>query len=184
MRPRIKEVLGRRRVIGRLKFTLESILAVAGTIALVVTIWHHFDSKSTPTYPGEGKRVVAFRQVSNRICTEHRQNLHRALAEPGSRVEHLGFIARAVGWDVHDLESVTAPPTRFDAFVAEVAVRRRVGPEVLALQGAIESGDQTGQARAIAELETLETESRELSRESGVVRCMRMLPPIQDLLRK
>ncbi len=160
---------------------IEAVAAIATVAAIAIGLVNHFTAPGEAKLPGEGKRIVAFRQVANRICTENRQNLHRALAEAGSRLERLGFVARAIGWDVNDLESITAPPTRFDAFVAEVAVRKQVRPEVLALQRAIELGDQGGKAKAIAELGTLESASRELSRESGIVRCMRILPPIRDL---
>jgi hypothetical protein len=182
MLTRIKEILGRRRVIGRLKFTLESILAVAGTIALVVTIWHHFDSPGTPTYPGEGKRVVAFRQVSNRICTENRTNMHAAMAEARSPIERLAYVARALGWDLNDLESITAPPTRFDGFLDELATRRQLRAEVLALQKSIELGNRSEESTALGAIEDLDAESRELSREVGIVRCMKALPSVRELM--
>ena len=179
MRARLKELLLRqRRPFGRLKFGLESILVVAGMIALVLTIWHHLDSKSPAALPGEGKRVVAFRQLANRICTESRQNIGRAQAQKVGRVERLGYYARALGRNVRDLEGVTAPPTRFDFFVAEVKVRASAQDAVLALQKAIESGNRAGEAAALSRLDGLETESHELSREAGIVRCMRILPPV------
>lgn len=53
-------------------------------------------------------------------------------------------------------------------------MRKQVRPEVLGLQRAIELGDQGSKAKAIAELAALESASRELSRESGIVRCMRI----------
>ncbi len=127
--------------------------------------------------------MVAFRQVTDRICSEHQDNLRRALAEANSRVERLGFVARSLGWDLNDLESITPPPTRFDAFLAEVATRKRARAEVLALQQAIELGDQSSEATIIAALDTLTNESRELSRESGIIRCAEVLPPLQALVR-
>jgi hypothetical protein len=155
---------------------------VAGIVALVLGVWHHFDSQSPVPLPGEGKRVVAFRQLANRICTENRQNQQRAQAQSASRVERLGYSARALGWDLHDLEAITAPPTRFDFFVSEVKVRARAEHRLLALQDAIESGDGDGRATALANLRTLETESHELSREAGITRCMRILPPLPTLV--
>ena len=182
---RFKQAIGKRRHMARgALFWIEAVAAMATVAILAIGLVNHFTSEGQAELPGEGKRIVAFRQVANRICTENRRNLSRALAEPASRVERLGFVARAIGWDVNDLESITAPPTRFDAFVAEVAVRKSVRPEVLALQRAIELGDQARKAAAIANLGAMESKSRELSRESGLVRCMRILPPIQDLTRE
>lgn len=183
MGTRLKELLLRqRRPLGRLKFALESILAVAGIVALILAIWHHLDSRSPAALPGEGKRVVAFRQLANRICTENRQNLGRAEVQKVGRAERLGLYARALGWDLGDLEGVTAPPTRFEFFVAEIKVRARAQDAVLALQKAVESGNRGGEAAALSRLDRLETESHELSREAGIVRCMRILPPVSALV--
>jgi hypothetical protein len=173
-------LLRQRRPLGQLKFVLESILVVAGIVGLVLALWHHFDSQSPTRLPGEGKRVVAFRQLANRICTENRKNQRRAQAQNASRAERLGYSARALGWDLNDLEAITAPPTRFDFFVSEVKVRARAEHGVLALQDAIESGD--GRAEALANLRALESESHELSREAGITRCMRILPPLPRLV--
>lgn len=181
---RVKQAIDRRRPIARgALLWIEAVAAIATVTLLGVGLVNHFTSTSQAELPGEGKRTVAFRQIANRICTENRQNLRRALAEPVSKVERLGFVARAIGWDVNDLESITAPPTRFNAFIAEVAIRKSVRPEVLALQRAMELGNSSGRATAISELGKMEGESRELSRESGIVRCMRILPPIGDLIR-
>lgn len=185
MGSRIKAwILHRRQVVGRVKFALESILAVVGVAALGVAAWHQIDSSShaIETYPGEGKRVVAFRQVVNRICTEHQDNLSRVLRQARNRVQRLAYVARAMGWDVNDLEGVTAPPVRVHGFAAVLAVRRRAGPVVLDLQRAIELHDADQQATAIARLEALIAESRESSRSTGVVRCIRMLPPVAVLI--
>jgi hypothetical protein len=183
MSARLKDFLLRqRRPLGRLKFTLESILALAGTLALILALWHHFDSRGASAFPGEGRRVVAFRQLANRICTENRQNQLRAEADGESRVTRLAFAARALGWDVRDLEGVAAPPKRFVSFVAEVGVRARAERAVRALQDAVESGDGAREATAIARLRSLETESHELSREAGIARCMRILPPVPALV--
>jgi hypothetical protein len=183
MAARFKELLlWQRGPLGRLKFVLESILVLAGIVALVLTIWHHFELRSTATFPGEGKRVVAFRQVSNRICTENRANMHRALAEGRSRIERLGYVARALGWDLNDLESITAPPTRFHGFLDVLATRRQLRAEVLVLQNSIELGDHSGESTAAGNIDDLEAESRELSRETGIVRCARVLPGIRELM--
>src|ERR1700727_2723055 len=103
MAPRFKELaLRKRRHLGRLKSMLESILVVAGIVGLVLAAWHHFDSQSPAALPGEGKRVVAFRQLANRICTESRQNLWRTEPQDGSKVVRLSFAARALRWNLGD----------------------------------------------------------------------------------
>lgn len=179
---RLKDLLlQQRRPFGRVKFTLESILVIVGTIALVVAGWNHFESKEPATFPGEGKRVVAFRQVTNRICTENRQNMQVALTEARSRIERLAYVARALGWDINDLESITAPPTRFDGFLEELSTRREIQSEVLALQRSVELGDGDDEGLAVVNIESLEEQSRELSREIGVVRCMSAVPKVREL---
>lgn len=181
-RTRIREAIRRRRsTAGGALRVIEAIAAVITIAVVAIGLAHHFDSSDAAKLPGEGKRIVAFRQVANRICTEHRGNLRRALAEAPNRIERLGFISRAIGWDINDLESITPPPSRADAFLAEVSVRRRTGPEVLALQRAIELHQLGGEAKAIGALETLERQSREHSRSAGIIRCMRVLPPISQL---
>jgi hypothetical protein len=183
MPPRLKELAQRqRRHLGRLKSTLESILVVAGIVGLLLAVWHHLDSQSPAVLPGEGKRVVAFRQLADRICTESRQNVGRAAARYAPVGERLDYVGRALGWNQRDLEGTTAPPTRFDSYVAEVKVRARTEREVLALGDATESGDAAREARALARLHSLETESHELSREAGISRCMRILPPLETLV--
>jgi anti-sigma-K factor RskA len=113
----VKKAIGRRRRLARgALLWIEAVAAITTVAVLVISLANHFTSEEE-TFPGEGKRVVAFRQVTNRICTEHRGNLSRALAEARSRVERLGFVARALGWDLNDLESITPPPTKFDAFL-------------------------------------------------------------------
>jgi hypothetical protein len=161
---------------------LEALAAVITIAVVAIGLINHFDSGQVATTPGEGKRIVAFRQVTNRICTEHRGNVHRALAEANNRVERLSFLARAIGWDVNDLESITPPPTRSSDFLEEVAVRQRAATQVLALQQAVELHRLGEKARAIAALEGLELKSIELSRGAGIVRCLQILPPIDQLL--
>jgi hypothetical protein len=181
--PKAEEAIRRPRGIARgALLWIEAAAAIVTVGAVGVCLVNHFSTRGDTEFPGEGKLVIAFHQVVNRICTENRHNLDRALVQGRSRVVRLGFAARAVGWDVNDLESITPPPTRFDAFLAEIAVRRQARSEVLALQRSIELGNRGGTANAIAALETLESRSRELSREGGILRCKRILPPIDKLL--
>lgn len=178
-----KKALGRRRSLARGTLLWIEALAAIATVALVaIGLLSHFTSGGK-TFAGEGKRVVAFRQVTNQICGEHRDNLRRALAPGGSRVERLAFVARALGWDLNDLESITPPPTRFDAFLAEVAAKKQTRAEVLALQQATELGDRSAEATAITALEALISESRELAQENGI-RCAEVLPPLRALVRR
>lgn len=180
----MKRSPGRSRGIARRTLvSLEALAALITVGAVVVALVNHFNSKPTDVLPGEGKRIVAFRQVANRICTEHRDNVDRALAEAGSRVERLSFLARAIGWDVNDLESITPPPSRSDAFLEELAVRRRAGVQIIELQQAIELHRLERKAHFIAALEALERESIEFSRGAGIDRCMQILPPAPQLVR-
>lgn len=180
----IRDAIRRRRDVAHgALLTVEAIAAVITVAVVVIGLVNHFSSSKTAEIPGEGKRIVAFRQVANRICTEHRANLHRALIEASDRVERLGFVARAIGWDINDLESITPPPSRADDFLTEISVRRRAGPKILGLQQAIELHRLDREAKAIAALESLEMQSTELSRSGGIVRCARILPPIPALMR-
>jgi hypothetical protein len=180
-----KRAVSRRRGVARGALPwVEAAAAIATVAVITIGLINHFFPGGEAIFPGEGKRVVAFRQITNRICTEHRGNLRRALAQAPNRVVRLGYVARAIGWDLNDLESITPPPTKFDAFLAELATRRQTRAEVLALQRAIELEDEGGEAKAIATLERLDDESRELSRESGVIRCTAILPPIPELTRR
>jgi hypothetical protein len=176
--------LRQRGLAGRLKFALETILAVVGVAALAVAAWHHLMPTETSPAPGEGKRVVAFRQVANRICTENRDNMRVAMKVAGSRVKRLSYVARALGWDLNDLESVTAPPVKFDDFLDEVAVRQQLRTEILALQQAIELGEREDEASAIGAIEALGVQSREISREAGIVRCISAAPTAPRLLKR
>ena len=179
----IREAIGQRRGTARSAFIgLEALAALITIGALAVGLVNHFDSSGPTELPGEGKRIVAFRQVANRICTEHRGNVHRALAEAPDRIERLGYVSRAIRWDVNDLESITPPQVRAKDFLSEVSVRRRTGSEILALQRAIELHRLSEKAEAIAELEALEVQSRELSRSAGISRCMRILPSPSQLI--
>lgn len=181
---RLRDAISRRRGVGRgALLWVEAAAAIATVTAVGIGLVNHFTAEPGQEFPGEGKRIVAFRQVANRICTENQGNMNRALAEGRSRIERLGFVARGIGWDLNDLESITPPPSRFVPFLSEVEVRRRIRRAVLALQRAIELGDRSREADALAALEALEAESRELSLEAGLVRCMRILPSISELMR-
>jgi hypothetical protein len=181
----IRSIFQRRgRVARGALLAVEAIVAIASLTGLALGLVHHFETDGSAAVPGEGKRIVAFRQVTNRICTEHRGNLHRALDEAGNRIQRLDFVARAMRWDVNDLEGVTPPPSRAKDFLDEVAVRRQAGPAVLSLQQALESRGSAHLARAIARIASLEGESREFSRSAGIVRCMKLLPATSVLVRR
>jgi hypothetical protein len=91
-----RELLGRQRGVARGTLIVLEALAALITIAVVVVgLVNHFDSQSAVAIPGEGKRIAAFQQVANRICTEHRGNVDRALAGANNRVERLSFLARS-----------------------------------------------------------------------------------------
>jgi hypothetical protein len=96
--------------------------------------------------------------------------------ESRGRAEKLGFAARAIGWDVNDLEGVTAPPARAALFASEIAVRRMAERAIFDLQAAVESGNSRDRIVEFGRLEHLEGRSHELSREAGIVRCDRILP--------
>lgn len=181
----VAQALGKRRLLARGFSGWIQVLAALATLAVLgIGLLHHFRSNHQPRLPGEGERVVAFRQLANRMCSESQENQRRTLGEPATRVVRLGFAARAVGWNRHDLESITAPPSMFESFFAEVKTRARGERFILALQSDLESGDRTEQASAVAKLNSLENESRELSRENGTNRCARILPPVRRLLRR
>jgi hypothetical protein len=109
--------------------------------------------------------------------------MHRALREARSRIERLAYIARALGWDLNDLESITAPPTKFEGFMAELVARRHLRAKVLVLRKSIMLGDRGEASGAMAAIEKLEAESRELSREVGIVRCIKAAPNARGLAR-
>lgn len=179
MAGRFRELLRRqRRPVARVKFALELILAVTGTVALIAALWHHLDPPSKSASPGEGRRIVAFRQLANRICVENRHNQQRALAQHTSEPTRLGFAARALGWNLDDLEGITAPPPTSELFAAEIKVRTEARHQVLELRDAVESKDIATEIKAISALRTLEAKSAEVSREAGIERCMRIVPPI------
>ena len=94
---------------------------------------HLVPQHSKPVLP-EGRQIVAFRQLANRICAESTQNMKRAFAAARPRIELLGFLSRATSWDVEDLTSVTPPPSRAAAFAAEVSGRRRIAGDLLDLR--------------------------------------------------
>jgi hypothetical protein len=180
---RIREWIRRRHeAAGTVRVALETAAAVITIVAVVVGSVHHFQSSGVSAASNEGKQVVAFRQIANRICAEHQANLHRALQPARNRVDRLDHVARALDWDVKDLESVIPPPSRSGPFVAEISVRRRMEHWVLALQQAAELHDLSGEESAIAALEHLGERSRELGRLAGAERCGRALPRISQLV--
>jgi hypothetical protein len=182
---RIAQVLAKRRYLARgASGWIQALAAIATLVAIGIGLLNHFGGDHHSSLPGEGERVVAFRQLADRMCTESQENQHRALGKRATRVARLGFAARAVGWNRHDLESITAPPSMVESFIAEVKTRARGERILLALQSALESGDRTGEASTVAKLNSLETESREFSRESDTNRCAHMLPPVRRLLRR
>jgi hypothetical protein len=182
---RIARALGRRRYLARgASRWIQALAAIATLVAIGIGLLNHFGGDHHSSLPGEGERVVAFRQLADRMCAEGQENQRRALGKRTNRVARLGFAARAVGWNRHDLESITAPPSMVESFIAEVKTRARGERILLALQSALESGDRTGEASAVTELNLLENESREFSQESDTNRCAHMLPPARRLLRR
>jgi hypothetical protein len=164
---------------------IEIAAAVATIAALGVGLANHLaDHSAKPENQREGKRIIAFRQLANRICSEGRQNERRAMDVGRTRSERLGFVARAVGWSVNDLEGVTAPPAREEPFFAEIALRRATERWVLGLQVALEHGGAKRRTDAVASLESMEDRSRELAVETGISRCHPVVPPPQQLLRR
>lgn len=164
---------------------IEITAALATIAALGVGLAGHLsDHPSKSDDQGEGKRIVAFRQLADRICSEGRQNEKRAMDVGRTRSERLGFLARAVGWSINDLEGVTAPPAREEPFSAEIGLRRATERTVLALQVALEYGGPRRRTDVVAGLEDLEDRSRELAVEAGIPRCHPVVPSAQLLLRR
>ena len=112
-----KRALKRRRGLARgTLLWIEAVAAIATVALVAIGLLNHFTSGSE-MFPDEGKRVVAFRQVTNRICAEHRDNLHRALTAGGSRIERLAFIAAGAQYGgqgdfQHVLELLRVDPDR------------------------------------------------------------------------
>lgn len=124
----------------------------------------------------EGKQIVAFHQVTNRICAENAQALRRAFPVARSRIELLAYLSRATGWGVSDLTTVT-PPRRMEAdFVQEIEMRRQVQHDLLGLQKAFETGDDAARGRVDARLATTEARAKELNQFLGLRTCAPVLP--------
>jgi hypothetical protein len=126
--------------------------------------------------PFEGKQIVAFRQLSNRICTENHEELEQALPEAHSRVQLLAYLSRGTGWGINDLESVTAPISLTEHFTEEIAVRRQIEEALLDIQRAGETGELAVKSAAIGEVVSAEDAAREVNRELGLRRCAPVLP--------
>jgi hypothetical protein len=155
-------------------------VAALGTIASVIAIIQFgtgaFKSGDHTSATAEAKQIVAFHQVSNRICTENQQDLERAVPEAHSRVQLLAFLSRGVGWGVNDLESVTAPPSLAGPFAEEIAMRQKLQADLLELQRTSELGDLESKEQAGAAIAGAEESAREIEHELGLRRCAPMLP--------
>jgi hypothetical protein len=125
----------------------------------------------------EAKQLVAFHQVTDRICAENQQALERALPEARLRVQLLAFISRGTGWGVNDLESVTAPASLAARFPEEASLRTDVQNAVLELQRADETGDRQSKADALAAIGAAESAATEVEHQLGLRRCAPVLPP-------
>lgn len=154
---------------------IASLIAIGGlTFAVYGAAVGDDDPDSTPF---EAKQVVAFRQLSNRICTENREALEQAVPEAHSRIQLLAFLARGTGWGVNDLESVTAPASVADHFTEEIVLRRRIKEGLLDMQRAGETGDLVAKSEAMAMIVSAEELASETNRELGLRRCAPVLPP-------
>lgn len=130
---------------------------------------------SRPTFP-EHRQIVAFHQISNRICTENAQAMKRAFPAAHSYSELLVYLSRAIRWGIRDLTSIVPPPRFSTAFGEEIENRQTVAGELLDLQRAHEIGNETGQARVKLEIAGAESRAAELSRDLGLARCAPILP--------
>jgi hypothetical protein len=167
---------GRRRWSRVLAAGLAVLGAVASLIAIIQFGSSVFKSSDHTSARAEAKQIVAFHQVTNRMCTENQQDLERALSETHRRVELLGFLSRGVGWGINDLESVTAPPSLAGPFAEEIAMRQKLQGDLLELQRSSEIGDLESKEQAGAAIAGGEESARELEHELGLRRCAPMLP--------
>lgn len=170
----------RRGRLSRGAFVGLQVAAAVITIAVVAIgiLDHDFGSQHGQPVLREGKQIVVFRQLANRICTENTQNMKRARVAARSPIELLAFLSRAISWDVGDLAGVTPPPSRAAEFAAEVSSRRRIAGDLLDLQRAVETGDMANKASAVVKLKVAKTRSAELGRSLGLERCTMVLPPL------
>jgi hypothetical protein len=158
---------------------VEFFTAVVTAAVVLAGVFHHFfdTGEGQRSYPGEGRRIVAFRQLANRICEENTGNMNRALRDAESRPQLLSYMQRATGWDTHDLTAITPPPTMIADFLEEVALRRHTGADLGQLQSAAKSQNVAAEAQITADLKSTEAASAELSGTLGLPNCTRILPP-------
>jgi len=136
------------RLRGRTLFWLELSATLITVIAVLIGAYQHFIAdRDQRTIPGEGCRIVAFRQVSDRICEEGAQNMRRAFRAANSLDQLLEYLSRALGWDLHDLTTVTPPPRPEADFFREIEIRRTARRALRSLRSARSSGD-SAQRRA------------------------------------
>jgi hypothetical protein len=153
---------------------IASLIAIGGlAFAIYKATTGNKDPESTPF---EAKRIVAFRQLSNRICTENRVALEQALPEAHSRIQLLAFLSRGTGWGINDLESVTAPASVAEHFTEEIALRRRIRKSLLDTQRASETGELAAKSDAMARIVSAEEAATKTNRELGLRRCAPVLP--------
>lgn len=175
--------LGRGVLPRRATIFLEFFTALVTALVVVFGLAHHFfdDGGGQHAYPGEGRRIVAFRQVANRICEENTENMRRALRKAGGRIQLLTYLRRAIGWDVHDLTTITPPPTVIEDFLNEVSARRHVGADLRQLKRAAANYQPEADARILLDLRRTEADSAELSGALGLPRCTRVLLSLKRL---
>jgi hypothetical protein len=138
---------------------------------------HHFldGGAGQRSYPGEGRRIVAFRQVADRICEENRGNMHRAFDEARNSSQALAYARRALGWDMHDLTSVTPPPTMIEDFLSELATRRHLQADLRRIKLTGKNSHQP-LLSLTDDIKAAEVESTEISSKLGLPNCGQVLP--------
>lgn len=156
---------------------LEFFTAAVTAAALVVGLGHQLfgGGNGQRSYPGEGRRIVAFRQVANRICEENLQNMRRAREEANGTTQLLSFVHRAIGWDLHDITTITPPPTIIEEFLDEVAVRRHIGTDIDRLRKSLASGNASAETRVLVDLRKSEAQSAEMSARLALPKCRRVV---------
>lgn len=153
---------------------IASVIAIGGvTLGIYRALTAGGDSAPAAS---EANQIVAFHQVTNRICEENQQALERAVPEATSRVQLLAFLSRGIGWGINDLESVTAPPSLAAAFTEEISLRRAIEEALLEQQQAGETGDLVSKARAIGAIGAAEETAAEVDHELGLRKCASVLP--------
>jgi hypothetical protein len=157
---------------------VEFFTAVVTAAVVLAGVFHHFfdGGRGQRSYPGEGRRIVAFRQVANRICEESTDNMGRAVNQAKSPSQLVSFLHRAAGWDLHDLTTVTPPPTMIEDFLDEVALRRHARADLAQLEAATSDHNRTAESKIAVDLRRTEAESAEASGTLGLSKCTRILP--------